>query len=277
MRFGCCVSMSATPADPAGLARLEACAAAGFDYVELPIAEVMQLDDAAFQQLVEKLDWLKLPCESCNNFFPRSVRLTGAERNWGAIREYLLRALTRVKALGARTIVFGSVGAKNVPAGFSMEEAWEQIYEATLLISDLLHQVDDGIRVALEPVCRREANILLNYSEGLALAKRVNRENIRCLVDLYHMDVEKEPMEHLLEGEGMLQHVHISNPEGRIYPREGDGQPYSRFFDVLRSIGYDGRASVEAYTQNFSSDALQAIACLRALDAGKAIVREGGE
>jgi len=255
--------MLATPGDPAGLEYLERVKRLGFDYVELPLAELMLLEDAEFQALPGRLRALQLRCDVLNNFFPAGLRLTGAERDAGRIRAYLKRALPRAEALGADTIVFGSAKAKSVPEGFPMDAAWKQVEEDISIIAEELG--DSRIRVAIEPVCRRESNILLTYAEGCDMARRVNRESIRCLVDLYHMHVEGEPAEHIVEGAARLQHVHISSPARRTYPRPDDGFDYRPFFDALRRSGYDARISLEAYCDDFDRDAGAALQYLRAL------------
>ena len=265
MKFGCCVSMCGTAADPAGLRYLPAVVEAGFDYVELPIAEIMQLRDEEFEQLLRQLSVLGIRCESCNNLFPASVRLTGAARDDEQIQNYLHRAMDRVQALGARRVVFGSASAKNVPAGYPMDAAWQQIAQELLWISDAAQRVDPDIQIAIEPVCHRESNILHTYAEGFDMAETSRRSNVRCLVDYYHLSVEQEPLEDVLKGGTRLCHVHISNPNGRIYPCADDGQDYAGFFAALRHAGYDERVSVEAYTENFKEDAARALACLRSL------------
>lgn len=60
MKLGCCVSMCGTDEDRAGLRYLPAVAEAGFDYVELPIAEIMQLDNAEFERLLCQLSIAEL-------------------------------------------------------------------------------------------------------------------------------------------------------------------------------------------------------------------------
>ena len=62
-----------------------------------------------------------------------------------------------------------------------------------------------------------------------------------------------------------VTHAHIANPEGRRYPRRGDGFAYEVFFGALRRAGYDGCVSVEAFTDDFARDAKEALDCLRAL------------
>ena len=80
IKFGCCVSLLASRDDPAGLNNLQSVSDVGFDYVELPLAELMQLSDKEFDRLLLQLEGLCLPCESCNNLFPETIRLTVGTR-----------------------------------------------------------------------------------------------------------------------------------------------------------------------------------------------------
>ena len=52
MRFGCCLNMIAKGPDGTGIEYIEALAKAGFDYAELPLAEMMALPDGQFQELL---------------------------------------------------------------------------------------------------------------------------------------------------------------------------------------------------------------------------------
>lgn len=54
MRFGCCLNMIAKGPDGTGIEYIEALAKAGFDYAELPLAEMMALPDGQFQELVRR-------------------------------------------------------------------------------------------------------------------------------------------------------------------------------------------------------------------------------
>ena len=71
----------------------------GFDYVELPMAQMMAYDEASFEQLfVLPLREAGLPCHCCNNFFPGSIRLTGPEADHAAAVAYAERAMARAEA-----------------------------------------------------------------------------------------------------------------------------------------------------------------------------------
>ena len=79
MRFGCCGSLVAAGPDRTGVEIAEQIAALGYDYIELPLAEMMALSDGEFAALRRRVAASGLRCETCNNFFPASLRLTGAE------------------------------------------------------------------------------------------------------------------------------------------------------------------------------------------------------
>jgi sugar phosphate isomerase/epimerase len=178
------------------------------------------------------------------------------------VREYTVRAITRAAGLSAQTIVFGSSGAKNVPEGFPMARAWEQIVE-TLRMVDLI-AAKHGITIAIEPLNRRESNIVLTAREGLALARQVDRPHIKLLVDYYHMTLEDESPDILLEAGPEVRHIHFARVIGRAFPTEVE-TGYRAFFANLKQIGYNDRVSVEAYTTDFVGDAPKALAVLKSL------------
>ncbi len=115
--------------DPIGSAIVERLADLGFDYIELSLADLAALPEGEFARIVSRVGRSGIGCEACNNFFPPRIRLTGPEARLGEALAYAGKAIERAARLGASIIVFGSSGAKNVPAGFSKEEAWKQIVE----------------------------------------------------------------------------------------------------------------------------------------------------
>lgn len=122
---------------------------AGYDYMELPLAQIMELSETSFSELAEEAEKTGLPCECCNNFFPASVRLTGETVDPAKVQEYVKRAIDRAVKLGSRVIVFGSSGAKNVPEGFPYDRAFGQIADALRMIDT--YAASAGIHIAIEP------------------------------------------------------------------------------------------------------------------------------
>lgn len=264
MKIGCCVNMVATEKNGIGVERINQLAEAGYDYVELPLAQIMDLTDGDFQDLLEKVNMYGVPCEACNNFFPSTQRITGDDVDIESLRKYIKSALKRVEMLGAKSVVFGSSGAKNVPEGFDMERAWMQIVEVLRIVDEEVGSRD--ITIAIEPLCKLESNIINTAEEGYELVKAVNRKHIRLLVDFYHLSMEKESQEIIERAQDYLQHMHIANPNGRVYPLLDDNVDYKEFFDNLKKAGYNQRVSVEAYTKQYEIDVKQALLTMRRAD-----------
>ena len=118
MLIGCCANMLATENDPVGMWAIDTIVNAGFDYIDLPVAEMMALSDGEFLNLRRHVKESGITCRGCNNFVPSSFRLTGNVSPLQNIKEYLERSLDRVAELGAGLVCFGSSGARNVPDGF---------------------------------------------------------------------------------------------------------------------------------------------------------------
>lgn len=288
MRFGCCGSLVAAGPDRTGVEVVERLAEYGYDYIELPLAEMMALDGGAFQALRARVEAGGLRCETCNNFFPGKVRLTGPEADPAAIREYYLRALDRAAELGAEVVVFGSAGAKRAPDGFPMERAWEQVLEITQGAGT--EAAKRGITIAIEPVRRPDCNIINTFEEGVSMARQAGMDSVKVLVDIYHMECERESPDVLRRwGAEFLRHVHFSNPaipeiDGtaapeniramfeseldrrgwwRTWPSCAEEWDYAPFIQALKECGYDGRVSIEAPVKDFDGQARRTLAFLK--------------
>jgi D-psicose/D-tagatose/L-ribulose 3-epimerase len=265
MRLGCCGSMI-SPAYPIGIGVIDDMARMGFDYIELSLAAVAALPEADFAALARRVAQSGIPCEACNNFFPPRVRLTGPEARLATALEYATGAMDRAARLGVQIIVFGSSGAKNVPAGFDMGAAWRQIADLLQALGPLAQA--RGITIAIEPLNRQESNIVNLAAEGLKLARQVNHPHIQLLIDYYHLMMEHEPPEIVTRAGDAVRHLHFARIEGRSFPRDADDS-MRLFFQLLRLAGYRGRCSVEAYTQNFPADAPPTLQLLRDLTAAE--------
>ena len=94
---------------------------------------------------------------------------------------------------------------------------------------------------------------------------RSNHPQVRLLADFYHMRMDNESMDAILRASGLLTHVHIANGQGRGYPLSPTEDCYGEFFERLHRIGYNGRVSIEASTQNMAEDAVRSLAMMKAL------------
>jgi len=260
MRLGCCGSMISPSTDPIGIDIVEAMAEIGFDYIELSLSDLALLPEPEFAGLARRIEGSGIKCEAGNNFFPHRLRLTGDKARLNVALAYAEHALDRASRLGARIVVFGSSGAKNVPGGFSKDAAWRQIVELLQHLGPVAAQ--HNLTIVIEPINKLESNIVNLAAEGLRLAREVGHPNIQLLVDYYHLRMEHEDPAIIIEAGAAIHHLHFGKIEGRIFPREREAA-FAPFFENLRRIGYAGRCSIEAYTQDFPSDAGRALRVLR--------------
>ncbi len=254
--------MVAQQPDGTGIEWLGTLEELGFDYVELSLSHIMNQTEDEFRDFRKILEKSRLGCEACHNFFPGSIRLTGEEVDLEKALEYAGRAIRRVSKLGADVIVFGSAKAKNVPKGFSYTRAWQQIVDLLQRVHKIAERF--GITIAIEPVNKKESNIINRVDEALELYRRAKRTSIQVLADYYHMMVEAEDFRIIRNTAGSLRHVHFAHMEGRTYPVSSQ-QSYRDFFHELKAANYDARVSIEAYSNNFREDAARALKVLRPL------------
>ncbi len=245
-----------------GLKGLETAKAAGFDYVELGVSEIAALSDADFEAALERVKQVGIPTPNANLFLPGSIRLTGPQAT--APEEqmaYVRKAFARLNRLGVKILCFGSGGARRVPEGFPKDEAFQQLVAFGKRIAPEARA--NGITVVIEPLRRQETNIINTTAEGFELVKAVGDPNFELLIDFYHLASEKEDPAIILQVREHIRHLHMANPQGRVFPLEWEEFDYAPFFANLRKIGYTGRISVEASSPDIPTQGPRAIALLR--------------
>lgn len=255
--------MNASLEPKTGAESIPVIAGRGFDYIELPLAQVMELSAAGFRDLLGRIRDGGIPMEACNNFFPATVRLTGEDAKKETALEYAKAACDRAAAMGAKIVVLGSSGAKNIPPGFPYNRARRQLVELLQKLEDIVKPL--GITIALEPLNTKESNFVTTVAEGLGIVREAGLDNIKLLADYYHLRMENEDPAVIREAGEDLRHVHIASKEGRRFPKAGDGEDYAAFFRELKSISYGGRISIEGYSDNPGPDAEAAKILLRPL------------
>lgn len=233
MKFGIC----------ADLTKSLSAASAGFGYIECAMTAVALADDETFECMCSAVEQSGRAVEAMNVMLPGSFRLTGPDADLAPVKAYLEKGFVRTERLGTRVQVFGSGAARQVPVGWPMGKAMDQLADYLRMAAPIAAR--HGIAIAVEPLNPGECNIINTVADGLALARQVNLPNVGVLADWYHMAVQNEGTAGIAEAGDMLLHCHIANPAGRRFPLPGDGADFSAFFGALKQINYSGRMSVE--------------------------------
>ncbi len=234
--------------------------ALGFAYIELSTTEIATLSDADFETALERVKAIGLPTPVTNLFLPATLKVTGPQIDPGQQMRYVTTAFSRLSRLGTRIVVFGSGGARRVPDGFPQDEAFRQLVAFGKRIAPEARK--HGITVAIEPLRRQETNIVNSVAEGLELVDAIDDPGFRLMIDFYHLASEREDAAIIVRARDRLVHLHVANPQGRVFPQAWDEFDYAPFFASLRRIGYAGRISVEASAKDLPAEAPKAIALL---------------
>ena len=251
VRVGYCTSVK----------NVEAAKAAGFDYVEVASTEIAALSDADFDAVAAKTKALGLPTPAANLFLPASLKVVGPDVNVEQQTAHVKKVLARLNRLGVQVLVFGSGGARRVPDGFSRDEAWTQLVDFSRRAAREAKAA--GITVAIEPLRKEETNIINSAGEGLRLVEDVKDPNFQLMIDFYHLASEHEDPAIVIKAKDHLRHLHVANPNGRVFPKKWDEFDYAPFFANLKAIGYDKRISMEGNTTDLAADGPVTIALLR--------------
>lgn len=251
MRFGVCAGMDS--------ARL--LAEAGYDYIELTVAGDLMSEEteASWTRKRHAIEAMPLRPEVFCGFI-RTGKIVGSEVDFARLRRYVETGMTRAAEVGGVVIVFGSGGARRIPEGFPPGQAHRQLLDFLALCADVSERT--GVVVAIEPLCRRECNVIHLVSEGASMAREVGSPWIQNLADTYHMEAEEEPLAAIIESRDVLAHVHTADT-GRFAPGTGS-YDHVALFRALGQAGYDLRLSIECSWQNdFQNQVEPALAHLK--------------
>lgn len=243
MRFGYCTGFAAGMMGPIHYPLLDDIQAAGYDYVEFPLMQVAALSETDFSELRRHMEGMDIACDACCNMFPASVRLVGPEADDHTVRSYLDLAFARMQALGAKTIVLGSSGARNLAPGMTKAEGDAQL---SRLISEVITPYLDkyGVMLVMEPINRGEANYINTLPDGMDIVNLAKHPRVTLLADSVHLLYENESPKHIDQYASYLNHIHLCESE-RALPYGGLSDGLADILAALKRIGYNGTASFE--------------------------------
>jgi sugar phosphate isomerase/epimerase len=102
------------------------------------------------------------------------------------------------------------------------------------------------ITIAIEPLRRKESNILNTGDETLEMVRTVKHPNVRMIIDYFHLREENEDPRILEVAQREIVHLHFANPHGRVWPRDlREDDHYTAFFGYLKKTDYSGGISIE--------------------------------
>lgn len=252
MRFGICT----------GLENLSILEKLGYDYIELSVTATMELPKEEIEKYRERLAASRVKCEAFNVLFPQSMTLLDGSVGEEELKDYLHRAMSLVNSFGAKTVVFGSGKCRRCPQDMPFGKAYQKLIQVYRLAGEAAKEF--GIQVVIEPLSRKETNMICTMLEGAMLESDVNHPNVGLLSDFFHVISNHDRIEDI-ETIKKIGHIHIAAGNGRRYPICKEGEEYEAFFRSLKAIGYEGRISIEGKTEDMEEDGAKALTLLKEL------------
>ena len=111
-------------------------------------------------------------------------------------------------------------------------------------IADLAERYN--ITLLMESLSRFEGYIINTAKEAVDYVNAVNRENVKVLLDTFHMNIEEDNILDAIRTCGSyLGELHVGEANRRP-PRE-DGLPWDKIVKVLKEIAFDGNIVMEPF------------------------------
>jgi sugar phosphate isomerase/epimerase len=252
MQYGVCIGP-----DQAALAgRL------GYEFFEMTVGGLLKPTDAedAFRAVLAEVRRAPIPCPVVNCFVPGNLPIVGPNVDLAALERHVRTVCRRGREAGLDTIVFGSGGARRIPEGFDRAQAGQQLIAFGKLAAAIAHE--HGITLAVEPLNKKECNVLVAVQESADYVRAVNHPGCMLLVDGYHWALDHDAAAAIVANGPLFRHTHIATVPARLCPG-AEPCDLAPFFTALRQAKYQGRLSIEAKITNPEQDLRVALQVMR--------------
>lgn len=213
----------------------------GYDGVELALKDASEIDEDELAQWLEKYS-MEVSCISTGQVFAdRGLYFTHPDEEKRKKTVEVYTGLIKLASRFGQTVNVGRARGF-VAEGMSGEET-KQLFTGTMKeICGIAKQY--GVEMILEPVNRYEINFINNLDQGADLLRQVECDNCGLQPDVFHMNIEDDTIGgSLIRNREWIRYIHLAD-SNRYAPGMGH-LDFGEVFDALRTIGYNGWASIE--------------------------------
>lgn len=126
------------------------------------------------------------------------------------------------------------------------EEDWKYSVDGIRKMSEMAAPY--GITLGMEVLNRFENHLLNTAEEGVRFVKEVDCENVKVMLDTFHMNIEETSISEAIRLAGdLLGHFHTGECN-RMVPGQGR-MPWREIGEALRDIHYDGCVVMEPFVR----------------------------
>jgi len=179
---------------------------------------------------------------------PEGLSLTDPD---AAVRTRTLAVMTHLiglcAELGGAVLVHGSPKQRQIAPGETHAIALARLQDGLAQVALAAARV--GVIYCIEPLSRRETELVNTIAEAAELVRSIDHPNLRTMIDCSAAGLtETDSIASLIERwlpTGLIAHVQVNDPNRRG-PGQGDLQ-FAPILAALKRYGYDGTVAVEPF------------------------------
>ncbi|OQX30060.1 MAG: dolichol monophosphate mannose synthase [Spirochaeta sp. LUC14_002_19_P3] len=220
--------------------------ALGFDILEIAAHQILGYTDARLAEI--------RACSKDNGIVltagigpPKDKNLSSADESIRtAGRKFFQDTLKQIAKLDVHTI--GGALYSYWPIDYTkpVDKTGDRKRAITEIRAMADFAADLGITLCMEVLNRFENHILNTAAEGTAFVKEVNKENVKVMLDTFHLNIEEESIAGAIRTAGAhLGHFHTGECN-RMPPGKGR-MPWREIGEALRDIHYSGAVVMEPF------------------------------
>jgi 5-keto-L-gluconate epimerase len=217
-------------------------AAMGYDGVELITIDPAGIDRATLKSLLAQHRLQVSAIASGGMAFAAKLTLLHGDPSMASLaRQRLDQMVDLARDLGATVVTIGSFRGR---AMGDLRRSKRELAEVLCRAGE--RAAERGVRLALEPLNRYEADLLHTAAETLEFLQEVNHPAVGILLDTYHVNIEEAswtgPYQQVLEA-GKLFYAHLGD-NNRLPPGKGLID-FRAILHTLQQGGYTGWLTAE--------------------------------
>ncbi len=214
----------------------------GFDF-SLPLPRLItDLGDDDFARLQTLRGEEGISLDVCMVPLPASITVTEPGFNLYLWMENLKSHISRISALGCRTLLWNNGFARMIPEEGSIARAKDQVLHFLNLLGGIAE--DFGMQVLIEPLSPDRTNFLNTLPETVDFLSQVNRPAFSCALSTGELDMIGLTPADLAGSLDMVSLVLLGKPlyayDGTIEPGSWDPDTSLALLDTLKAAGYTG-------------------------------------
>lgn len=228
MKFGCC----------APIQYYHLLEELGFDFIELSGREIASLSEYEFGKWVETIKNGSIPCFAINDYCSQDIIIAGPDYHVDKAKSYAELLCDRGSRLGVQVIGVGAPASRKLPVGFDRNLAEKQAKEFVNVTCEIAEKY--GITILWESCNSRVTNFHTTLKEAVNFVRDLQLNNLKLVIDFYHMYVEGEDLSVVKEAIPHTVHLHVAMDDylGRKSFLNEKGYSYHK--DVIKTVNDHG-------------------------------------